>query len=169
MSVQEEVKGGTCPRCGTAVMYARVVGLLTVVNAVPCPAEHEWWYATQGVELYSVVARRLKLRTAAYRAHAPSATAHPLHVGCGAAVPRPAAVTPSAAPMVPAGDDEPPFEPERCSECRIAFQVDEPYIGYFYSASQWWYAHLECSMATRERIQYAHRKPKVPRNTARST
>jgi hypothetical protein len=165
MSDQSRAQGGSCPRCGKAVLYARIVGLLTVVEAIPCAAEHEWWYVSQGVETYSVVAGALKLRTAAYRAHAPSATAHPLHTGCGAAVPRPAVVP---APPVAEVSDEPPFEPERCSECRIAFEVDESYVGYYYSASQWWYAHLECSLTTREKVTYAERESKVPRRKARS-
>src|SRR6266550_503211 len=146
MNDQSEVKAGTCPRCGSPVVYARVLGLLTVVNALPCRPEHEWWFVAEGVEVYSIVARRLKLRTAAYRAHAPAATAHPAHTGCGAAVPRPAAVEPP--PSKPEAY-EPPFEPERCCECLAPLEKGEPYVGYFYSSSQWWAAHLDCGPRNR--------------------
>src|SRR4051812_43122207 len=42
-AAEEAVKAGTCPRCGVAVLYAREVGLLTVVEAVPVSEDMEAW------------------------------------------------------------------------------------------------------------------------------
>lgn len=165
----ETVKGGTCPRCSTVVLYASQQGIQTMVEAVPLDAAAEPYVTAAGLATFSVWKNHLKQRTQTFRTWdgAAALTIHLEHTRCGNVKARAIRRQAVVKPFIPVEHDPPPFDwrPALCAECRVFFTDDEKrlglFVGYYYSSSQWWAMHSEgCPRpAPRKGLHLQARKP----------
>lgn len=140
-----KVHPGQCPRCNAPVLFARRLGLLYVVDAIPVPYQSTWQSMVPGrfYGIFIVLRGRIKALlhssdVAMYKAE----YVHNEHVSCGRVVPR--LTEPEKPPKE--DSDVPPFEGMklktwRCWDCRelipperqsIVISYDGPDMAYYY-------------------------------------
>lgn len=144
LAEEGKVKPGTCPKCGTPVIFARELGFLTVVDAIPVKFESTWQSMVGNERFYGIfVVVRGTMKTLLHVSDVRMYEAeyvHAEHVSCGRVVPRIADV-----PKPHKEDsDVPPFEfrkPWRCWDCRelipverqaVVISYDGPDVSYYY-------------------------------------
>jgi hypothetical protein len=175
-AAQEGVaRPGACPRCGTPVLFARELGFLTVVDAIPVRYESTWQSMVPGsfYGIFCIVRGQLKalLHDSDVRRTYGVEYVHTEHVSCGRVVPR---LTEMPKPQK-VDNDVPPFESGlktwRCWDCQeiipperqaVVIQYNGPNVSYYYC-----HCDQQCQ-PVHNRGQLGTRKVKYPKINPRT-